>query len=210
MANIDDIPDLVWMKILSFLTPENLLLWANLSQSDQSKCSFNRRLHNLCFERKLWRQIHWESGKVKPQVLRQIIKFMGPHTTKICIKGTDSRKKLLLAIPESFLQSIQNRCNNLQTLQLINCSVDYHSTPLRKLPQSVESILLDNVLWLNLPPIVVRRLQASPFYGLKKRFPNLKSLKVTDQETHRQFGKLDFGCIKVINQEDGSATPSLV
>ena len=78
-----DLPESVWLKILRHLSADNLLSWTNLTEVERNNFVLGNRLFHLCGDKDLWRQIIWKGGKVKPVVLRKIIKFLGPHTEKI-------------------------------------------------------------------------------------------------------------------------------
>ena len=78
-----DLPDSVWLKILCYLSADNLLPWTNLTEKERNDFLLANRLFHLCGDKELWRQIKWNGGKVKPFVLRKIVKFLGPHTEKI-------------------------------------------------------------------------------------------------------------------------------
>ena len=71
-----DLPDNVWLKIMSYLTSDNLIIFTNLSDADRSKSSFNSRLYQLCGDKSLWTNIIYE-GNRKPNDLRKIVKFLG-------------------------------------------------------------------------------------------------------------------------------------
>ena len=75
-----DLPDSVWLKILCYLSADNLLPWTNLTEKERNDFLLANRLFHLCGDKELWRQIKWNGGKVKPFVLRKIVKFLGPHT----------------------------------------------------------------------------------------------------------------------------------
>jgi len=172
-----DLPDSVWLKIFGYLSADNLLPWTNLTEKERNSFLLGSRLFHLCGDKELWRQIIWNGGKVKPIVLRKIIKFLGPHTKKISLRGGLSKSQKL-PIPESFLHSIQSRCTNLKHIEFVNCVLDNHFTPLKKLPLSIERIDLDRIVWLNLPSKDLRLgQQSSPFYKLKARYKYLTSLQ---------------------------------
>ena len=197
------IPDSVWLQILSYLSADNLLLWTNLTQVERDNFALGHRLFHLCGDKELWQKVNWRGGNVKPIVLRKLIRFLGPHTETICLEGSYSQnvnKKKQLCIPESFLHSVQSRCTRLKEIVLVNCTLDYYETPLKKLPASVEKIVLHSVHWTNLPIIVVRTLQSSPFFKLKKRFKNLKSVEVRDGD--RWLSRQDRNCLNVINLQN--------
>ena len=78
-----DLPDSVWLKIFGYLSVDDLLPWTNLTEKERDSFLLGSRLFHLCGDKELWRQIIWNGGKVKPIVLRKIIKFLGPHTKKI-------------------------------------------------------------------------------------------------------------------------------
>lgn len=165
-----DLPDQVWLNILSYLSADNLLVWTSLTVEEQAEFGLFSKLYNLCGDKALWRRVIWEGGNVKPIVLRKLVRFLGPYTQVIRIHGGLAKAKLL--IPESLLHSIQTRCTSLSELHLINCSLQYHDAPLRKLPRSLERLVLNNIVWKNLP--VVPTTHGSPFFRLSKRLPCLK------------------------------------
>ena len=174
MASVDfsRVPDSVWLEILSYLSSDNLLLWTTLPEIEIQKCEIFRRLFHLCGDKSLWKSVDYQ-GQNKPIILRKLIRFLGPFTTKIKFSGLKKKK---LKIPESLLHSIQNRASHLKTLELIDCCLDYHESPLRKVPRSIEKITLDNVSWTNYP--FVPSLRGSPFFQLHKRFEKLKEIQV--------------------------------
>ena len=144
----------------------------------------------------------WQGRISKPIILRKLIRFIGPYTTKIKFSGFDSTKKKKLKIPESILHSIQNRATHLKTLELVNCTLDYHETPLRKVPRSIEKITLDNVSWTNYPFVLT--LRASPFFQLHKRFEKLKEIQVINGD--KWLSRQDRNCLKTIQEQNGCAT----
>ena len=77
-----------------------------------------------------------------------------------------------LPLTEALLRSIRLHCTHLQHLALVNCRLDYHSLPLRNLPQSLVRLSLKNVQFNNLP--AVRTLLNSPFVSVAKSLTNLK------------------------------------
>ena len=194
IIDFNKVPDSVWLEILSYLSSDHLLLWTNLTEIELKECQFYRRLFHLCGDKSLWRTLNWEGGSCKPIILRKIVRFIGPYTTKIRLSGGNNLKKKL-KIPESLLHSIQTRATKLEILQLENCSLDYYETPLRKLPKTVEKITLNSVSWTNLP--FFRNLQASPFFKLKKRLPELKEIRIEGDA--KWLGKQDRNCLKLIN-----------
>lgn len=194
-----DLPDSVWLKILCYLSADNLLPWTNLTENERNKFLLASRLFHLCGDKELWRQIIWNGGKVKPFVLRKIIKFLGPHTERICLQGgwTKSQK---LVIPESFLHSIQSRCTRLKHIEFSNCILDHYSTPFKKIPRSIESIILNGVEWLNLPTKDLRLgVSSSPFFKLKKRYPNLRLVQVREDLSRCWLTRSDIKCLQEIN-----------
>lgn len=193
-----DIPDPVWIQILGYLTADNLLQFASLSEQERIQNPLFNRLFHLCGDKDLWRKIKWQGGNVKPIVLRKLIKFLGPHTESICLEGKSSGgKKSRLSIPESFLHSVQSRCKNLKNIQFIHCILDFHQSPLKKLPPNVETISLENCQWTNLPNLAVRSLQSSPFFKLKKRLTKLRTVQIGPDQ--KWLGRLDKRCLDQIN-----------
>lgn len=195
-----DLPESVWLKILRHLSADNLLSWTNLTEVERKNFVLGNRLFHLCGDKDLWRQIIWKGGKVKPVVLRKIIKFLGPHTEKICLHGGSSKSQKL-TIPESFLHSIQSRCTRLKHIQLFNCALDHHFAPLRKLPLSIEFVDLFGVDWINLPRKDLRLGSlSSPFFKLKKRYKDLKSVQVSEEFGRYWLTPSDHRCLLEINQ----------
>lgn len=175
---MDSLPDQVWLKILGYLTSDQLLIWTNLNEDQRRQFPLAWRLFHLCGDKSLWQNIHWQGGNVKPIVLRKIVRFLGCQTKEIILQGEPTKQRhKQLSIPESLLHSIQNRCHNLKSIKLINCTLDFHCSPLKKLPQRrLETIVLSGVEWINLPNI--KTLHNSPYFRLKKRLPNLLSVQV--------------------------------
>ena len=207
MASVDftRVPDSVWLEILSYFSSDNLLLWTALPEIEIQKCEIFRRLFHsfhLCGDKSLWKSVDWQGRISKPIILRKLIRFIGPYTTKIKFSGFDSTKKKKLKIPESILHSIQNRATHLKTLELVNCTLDYHETPLRKVPRSIEKITLDNVSWTNYPFVLT--LRASPFFQLHKRFEKLKEIQVINGD--KWLSRQDRNCLKTIQEQNGCAT----
>lgn len=194
MASVDfsRVPDSVWLEILSYLSSDNLLLWTTLQEIEIQKCEIFRRLFHLCGDKSLWKSVDYQ-GQNKPIILRKLIRFLGPFTTKIKFSGLKKKK---LKIPESLLHSIQNRASHLKTLELIDCCLDYHETPLRKVPRSIEKITLDNVSWTNYP--FIPTLRGSPFFQLHKRFEKLKEIQVINGD--KWLSRQDRNCLKIIHQ----------
>ena len=112
-----------------------------------------------------------------------------------------SSKSQKLTIPESFLHSIQSRCTRLKHIQLFNCALDHHFAPLRKLPLSIEFVDLLGVDWINLPRKDLRLGSlSSPFFKLKKRYKDLKSVQVSEEFGRYWLTPSDHRCLLEINQ----------
>ena len=167
------LPDNVWLKILSFLSSDNLILiFSNIPKN--SHLMLHTRLFHIIADKSLWTNIsyHARGGKNKQSSandLRKMVKFLGPHVQEIKICGTDKCKFL---IRESFLHSLQRLCTRLKVLNFEYCCLNYHEAPLRKLPRSLRCLHLINIVWSNFP--FIRSLQASPYFKLKNRLPYLE------------------------------------
>ena len=167
------LPDNVWLKILSFLSSDNLILiFSNIPKN--SHLILHTRLFHIIADKSLWTNISYNArgGKNKQSSandLRKMVKFLGPHVKEIKICGTDKCKFL---IRESFLHSLQRLCTRLKVLHFEYCCLNYHEAPLRKLPQSLKCLHLTNIVWSNFP--FIRTLQASPFFKLNNRLPYLE------------------------------------
>ena len=169
---MERLPDNVWLKILSFLSSDNLILIFSNVPKNSHELLYTRLFH-LCADKSLWTNISYHGGgKNKHSAandLRKIVKFLGPHVKKINICGMNKCKFL---IRESFLHSVQRLCTRLKVLQFKHCCLNYHEAPLRKLPRSLRCLHLINIVWSNFP--FIRTLQASPFFKLKNRLPYLE------------------------------------
>lgn len=190
---MDSLPDQVWLKILRHFSSDQLLIWTNLNEDQRREFPLAWRLFHLCGDKSLWQNIHWQGGNVKPIILRKLVRFLGSQTKEVVLQGEKKAKQRhkQLSIPESLLHSIQNRCPNLTSFKLINCTLDFHCFPLKKLPQKrLEKLVLENVEWINLPNI--KSLTNSPYFRLKKRFPKLKTVQVFCQA----LDKYDKKCLE--------------
>ena len=112
-----------------------------------------------------------------------------------------SSKSQKLTIPESFLHSIQSRCTRLKPIHFFNCALDHHFAPLRKLPLTIEIVDLLGVDWINLPRKDLRLGSlSSPFFKLKKRYKDLKSVQVSEEFGRYWLTPSDHRCLLEINQ----------
>jgi len=204
-TNISSLPDSVWLKILQYLTADQLITWTNLSEVERQTSPFFQQLFHVCGDKELWRHVIWRGGVVKPIVLRKLIKFLGSHTKRIFFEGSRSStskkvSKSHLLIPESLLHSIQIRCPKLEDIRFSRCCFDYHSHPLKKLPISTKHIELMNIHWLNLPNEAIRGLQSSPLFKLKKRLPKLEGVTFGVSKPNKSWvNRYDVICLFEIN-----------
>ena len=70
-----DLPDSVWLKIMSYLSADCLLNLSNLTEEQKICSSFNKRLYELSGDKSLWKSVNFK-GK-DPNELRKMIKFLG-------------------------------------------------------------------------------------------------------------------------------------
>jgi len=79
--------------------------------------------------------------------------------------------------------------------------LDHHFAPLRKLPLSIEIVDLIGVDWINLPRKDLRLGSlSSPFFKLKKRYKDLKSVQVSEEFGRYWLTSSDHRCLLEINQ----------
>jgi len=131
----------------------------------------------------------WKKAVIGPENPRGYLKFLGPHTTKVTIRGfvklnknfrpTKTSWEQSEQLSASVIESLRLRCPNLSSLSLYCCVLDVTNIIFSLFPKTLHHLELDSVQLVNLPQGHRLALSASPFLNIKKHLPSLLTLTFT-------------------------------
>jgi len=166
--------------------PSELLVLILQSCTGADALNFAEAFENSEVENIVGNKALWRKAVIGPTSLRKYLKYLGPHTTDVTIKGfvkvkpqtfkpnkqTWEKSELL---PESVIASIRLRCPNITSLNLNKCVIDVDKVKISLFPKSIKHLTLSCVVLQNLPQVRTA-VTASPFFCIKKSLPSLETL----------------------------------
>ncbi|XP_001608169.1 uncharacterized protein LOC100124249 [Nasonia vitripennis] len=136
------------------------------------------RLHNLCYDRTLWRTVDLRAQHLPLEELNEYMKFIQPVTKTVAIRG-NKRKSEFPELDQSFLNTLNSKCGNLQELILEDYSILRGNIQIKNFPRSLQKLSFKGCQIIK-DGLNGENNNKSYLWGIDRHMPNLTCLILTN------------------------------